>query len=219
MKNTIQIAPSLLASDLARLADEAKALEVAGADLLHLDIMDGHFVPNITFGFPVIEALRRHTSLTLDAHLMIEDADRYLEDFAKAGCDWLSVHVEACPHLNRTLARIRELGMKAGVAINPGTSLASLDAVIDDADYFLIMSVNPGFGGQKFLPSALPRLRDLKKRIGTGKARLQIDGGIKKENIGEAVKAGAEILVIGTGLFSFKDYKEGVTTLRQAAAV
>ncbi len=217
MPTSIQIAPSLLASDLSRLADEIKALEKAGADLLHLDIMDGHFVPNITFGFPVIESIRKVTKLPLDAHLMIEKADTYVESFAKVGCNWVSVHVEACPHLNRTLGRIRELGMKAGVAINPGTLLSTLDAVLDDVDYVLVMSVNPGFGGQKYIASAADRVKELKKKIGTRKVRIEIDGGIKKDNIAEVVRAGAEILVIGTGLFSFKDYKEGMKTLRAAA--
>ncbi len=213
----IEIAPSLLACDWSRLGDEIRALEAAGADVLHLDVMDGHFVPNITFGFPVIESIRKLTKLPLDAHLMIEDADRYLEEFSRVGCNWVSVHVERCPHLNRTLNRIRELGMKPGIAINPGTSLSSLDAALTDADYVLIMSVNPGFGGQKFIPASLDRLKRLKDMIAGGKTKIQIDGGIKKDNIGAAVAAGAEILVIGTGLFSFKDYTAGIASLREAA--
>lgn len=217
MSTPIQIAPSMLACDWARLGDEIRALEQAGADVLHLDIMDGHFVPNITFGFPVIESIRKITKLPLDAHLMIQDADRYLEEFARVGCNWLSVHVEACPHLNRTLNRIRELGMSPGIAINPGTSLSTLDASLGDADYVLVMSVNPGFGGQKFIPASLDRVRALRRMIGNGKTRVQIDGGIKKDNLRSVVDAGASILVIGTGLFSFKDYKQGIATLRGEA--
>jgi len=213
---SVQIAPSLLAANFTKLAEEIQKLEKAGVDVLHLDIMDGHFVPNITFGFPVIEAIRKVTKLPFDAHLMIEDADRYLEDFKKAGCDWLSVHVEACPHLNRTLNRIKELGMKAGIAINPGTSLSALDGALFDADYVLIMSVNPGYGGQKFLPSAIQRVKDLKAKIGTANIAIQIDGGIKEQNAGEVVAAGASILVVGTGLLGSSDYAKTVQALKQA---
>ncbi len=213
---SVKIAPSILAANFTKLADEIQKLEKAGVDLLHLDIMDGHFVPNITFGFPVIEALRPLTKLPLDAHLMIENADRFLEEFKRVGCDWLSVHVEACPHLNRTLNRIKELGMRAGIAINPGTSLSALDGALEDADYVLIMSVNPGYGGQKFLPSALNRVRELKKMIGKGKTEIQIDGGIKEKNAGEVLSAGANILVVGTGLMGTPDYAKTVKALRQA---
>lgn len=206
----------MLASDLSRLNDEIKALEKGGADVLHFDVMDGHFVPNITFGFPVIESARKATKLPFDAHLMIADADKFLDEFKRVGCDWLSVHVEACPHIHRTLQRIKELGMKPGVAINPGTSLAMLDGVLDFAEYILIMSVNPGFGGQKFIPNAFDRVRELKNKIGNRKVQIQIDGGIKKENIGEAVKAGVDILVIGTGLFASKDYSAAIPSLREA---
>lgn len=212
----IKIAPSLLASNLGKLADEVQALEKAGADLLHFDIMDGSFVPNITFGFPVIQSVRPLTKLPFDAHLMIANADLYLEAFKQAGCDWLSVHVEACPHLNRTLNRIKELGMKAGIAINPGTALSALDGALFDADYVLIMSVNPGFGGQKFIPAALDRVRELKKKIGKADIKIEIDGGIKDTNIGDVAKAGAEIIVVGTGLLAAKDYKAQVTALRKA---
>lgn len=215
--NSIQIAPSMLASDLSRIGEEIRNLEKAGADVLHFDIMDGHFVPNITFGFPVLESLRPLTKLPFDAHLMISDADAYLDEFKRVGCDWVSVHIEACPHIHRTLHRIRELGMKAGVAINPGTSLSALDSVLDNADYILIMSVNPGFGGQKFIATAFDRVKELKKKIGIRKVQIQIDGGIKKENIGEAVRAGCEILVVGTGLFSVKDYQKSISELREAA--
>lgn len=178
--------------------------------------MDGHFVPNITFGPPVIEKLRPLTKLPFDAHLMIENADRYLEDFQKAGCDWVSVHVEACPHLHRTLARIRELGMKAGVAINPGTSLAALDSVLGDLDYILVMSVNPGFGGQGFIPNSLERVKLLRKQVGSN-VLIEIDGGIKEHNIGDVHRAGADVIVVGTGLFSAKDYAERVKSLKAKA--
>lgn len=213
----VQIAPSLLAADLSRLGEEIKALEAAGADVLHFDVMDGHFVPNITFGLPVIQSVRKLSKLPFDAHLMISNADAFIDDFKKAGCDWLSVHVEACPHLNRTLNRIRELGMKAGVAINPGTSLKALDACLDDVDYVLVMSVNPGFGGQSFIGNAFDRVKILKEMLKGRKVKIQIDGGIKDHNIGDAAKAGAEIMVVGTGLLAAKDYAAQIKLLRSKA--
>ena len=212
----ILIAPSLLAADLTRLGEEVRAIEAAGADVLHFDVMDGHFVPNLTFGFPVIEALKRITKLPIDAHLMISNADAYVERFAQAGCDWLSVHVEACPHLHRTLSRIRELGMKAGVAINPGTPLSSLDAILNDVDFILVMSVNPGFGGQKFIQNSWERIRELKKKA--PHVQIEIDGGIKESNCADAIAAGAEVLVVGTGLFSTSDYAVTVKKLRGSKA-
>ncbi len=210
----ILVAPSILAADISRLGEEVRAVEAAGADVLHFDVMDGHFVPNISFGFPVIEALRKLSKLPIDAHLMIQNADAYLERFAQAGCNWLSVHVEACPHLHRTLSRIKELGMRAGVAINPGTPLSSLDAVLDAMDFALIMSVNPGFGGQKFIDGTWDRIRTLKKKA--PHVQIEIDGGIKESNAGEAAAAGAEVLVVGTGLFGTKDYKATVQKIRGA---
>jgi len=217
MMTPMKIAPSLLASDLSNLKEEVQCLEKAGADLLHFDVMDGHFVPNLTFGAPVIEWVRKHTQLTIDAHLMVENADQYLEDFSKAGCNWLSVHIEACPHIQRTLTRIRELGMKAGVAINPGTSLFSLESAIQYCDFILVMSVNPGFGGQKFIPAMLDRVREIKKNLKLEGPLIQMDGGIKVENIFEVAQAGVDIAVVGTGLFCEKDYPSQINKLRNKA--
>ena len=210
-----QIAPSMLASDLSALGAEIKKLEEAAIEILHFDIMDGQFGPNFTFGFPVLETLRKKTKLTFDAHLMIADADRYLEDFKNAGCDWLSVHIEACPHIHRTLNQIKKLGMKAGVAINPGTSLDHLDGILDFTDFILVMSVNPGVRGQWFIVKSVERVKELKTRIAKREINIQIDGGIKKENIREAVLSGCDILVMGTGFFNFKDYKVARTELTQ----
>ncbi|NBY20045.1 ribulose-phosphate 3-epimerase [bacterium] len=216
-KTKFLIAPSMLASDLTALGDEVKNLEQAGLEVLHFDIMDGQFVPNITFGFPVLESLRKKTKLIFDAHLMIADADRYIEEFKNAGCNWLSVHIEACPHIHRTLQHIKKLGMQAGVAINPGTPLDSLNGILDFADFILVMSVNPGFGGQSFIGNSLERVAELKKRIGNRNVKIQIDGGIKKDNIREAVHSGCDILVMGTGFFSFKNYSEALTQLSNEA--
>jgi len=214
----VLIAPSLLASDLGRLAEEVKAVEAAGADLLHFDVMDGHFVPNLTFGFPVIEALKKITKLPIDAHLMIQNADAYLERFAEVGCDWLSVHVEACPHLHRTLGRIRELGMRAGVAINPGTPLSAIDAVLDATDFVLVMSVNPGFGGQSFIETALPKIEKLRKKIDASGRDiiLEVDGGVNAKTAPRVIEAGATALVAGTAVYGGDPgaYADNIARLR-----
>lgn len=209
------LAPSLMASDLSRLGEEMTALETAGADLFHFDVMDGHFVPNISFGLPVIESVRKVSKLPFDAHLMISNADAYLEEFARVGCNWLSVHVEACPHLNGTLSRIRSLGMKPGVAINPGTPLASVKAVLDLVDFVLIMSVNPGFGGQCFIEDSLERVQHMRAILGPDQM-IQIDGGIKQENIAHVVRSGADVIVMGTGLLATHDYSTRIEALRKA---
>lgn len=210
----ILVAPSLLAADLSRLGEEVASVEAAGADVLHFDVMDGVFVPNISFGFPVIEALKKLTKLPIDAHLMIQNADAFIDRFAAAGCNWLSVHVEACPHLHRTLSRIRELGMRAGVAINPGTPVSALDAVLGDMDFVLVMSVNPGFGGQKFIEGTWDRVREIKRKA--PHVQIEIDGGIKESNAGTAIAAGCEILVVGTGLFGTSDYKQTIQKIKGA---
>lgn len=217
VKRSFLLAPSMLAADMSRLGDEIRKLEGAGVDLFHFDIMDGHFVPNLTIGFPVIESLRRHTKLPFDAHLMIENADRYLDDFARVGCNWLSVHVEACPHLDRTLTKIKDLGMRAGVAINPGTSLHTLDVVLDRVDYILVMSVNPGFGGQSFISDSLKRVKEFKKMLRADQL-IQMDGGIKRQNIAEVVQAGVDVVVMGTGLLAAGDYLSEVRHLRSVVS-
>ena len=203
LEQSIVIAPSLLASDFARLAEEIEAVESAGARLLHVDIMDGHFVPNITIGPPVLESIRKVTSLPLDVHLMIERPDRYVDSFIDAGANWVSVHAEADAHLNRTLAYIRERGVAAGVAFNPATPIQALEEVLQDADYVLLMTVNPGFGGQRFIPSCLQKIRKLRSMIASNgyRARIEVDGGIDSGNLSEVLSAGAEIIVAGSAVF------------------
>jgi ribulose-phosphate 3-epimerase len=212
------IAPSILSADFARLADEVAAVERAGADLLHVDVMDGHFVPNLTVGPPIVEALKKVTKLPLDVHLMITNADAFIQEFAEAGANYLTVHVEACPHLHRTVQSIKERGVKAGVTLNPATSIASLQEILPDVDLVLIMSVNPGFGGQKFIPSALNKVaaaRAMLDRIHS-RALLEVDGGIKAENASQVVAAGATVLVAGSAIFSQRDYAGTIAALRAA---
>lgn len=214
----VQIAPSILSADFARLADEAARVEQAGADLLHVDVMDGHFVPNLTAGPPIVEALAKVSNLPLDVHLMITNADAFIPEFADAGASYLTVHVEACPHLHRTLQSIKERGVKAGVTLNPATSLTTLEEVLVEVDLVLIMSVNPGFGGQEFIPSALrkiARARELIRQTGSH-ALVEVDGGIKVDNAADVVKAGAEILVAGSAIFRSQDYAATIKAMRHA---
>lgn len=210
------IAPSLLSADFARLAEEVKAVESAKADLLHLDVMDGRFVPNITFGPLVISAIRPHTSLPFDVHLMIVEPSRYIEEFAKAGADWICVHAEAETHLHRTITRIKELGKKAGVALNPHTPLEMVEYLLSELDFVLIMTVNPGFGGQKFIPQVLKKIERLRKMIDERglKTLIEVDGGINKETAKDVISAGADILVAGTAVFKEKDYRIAIEVLR-----
>ena len=198
-----EIAPSILSADFARLADEIKAVEEGGATVLHVDVMDGHFVPNITIGLPVVRSLRKATKLTLDCHLMITDPGRYAEQFVEAGADMVSVHVEADAHLHRTLTSIRKAGGKAGIAINPATSLSELDEALPFADFILVMSVNPGFGGQAFIHTAIEKVRRLREMIESRglQVRIEIDGGIDAGNILEVIEAGAQILVAGSAIY------------------
>jgi len=211
------IAPSILAADMTRLGEEIVAAETAGAEWIHVDVMDGRFVPNITMGQFIVEACRRVTQLPLDVHLMIEKPDDHLETFAKAGANILTVHVETCPHLHRTLQHIRSLGCKAGVVLNPGTAVGAIEAVLDMADLVLVMSVNPGFGGQKFIPHSLARIREIRKRLDMlgSSAWLEVDGGVSMETIKQLKESGATAFVAGTSVFKHpQGIGAGVRALR-----
>ncbi len=216
-----EIAPSILSADFARLADEIRSVEDGGATVLHVDVMDGHFVPNITIGLPVVRSLRKATRMTIDCHLMISDPGMYAEQFVKAGADMVSVHIEADPHLHRTLSAIKVAGAKAGIAINPATPLSALDEALAFADFILVMSVNPGFGGQAYIPTSTAKVRRLRGMIeDRGLAtRIEIDGGIDSGNILEVVEAGADILVAGSAVFGKPSAREAVRELLEKGTV
>jgi ribulose-phosphate 3-epimerase len=220
VSRTARVAPSILSADFGRLAEEVRAAEDAGADEIHVDVMDGRFVPNITIGPLVVEAVRRAARTPLHVHLMIVEPDRYLEDFAKAGASALYVHPEAAIHLHRTLQSIRALGVKAGVALNPHTPPELIDWVLPDLDLILVMSVNPGFGGQRFIPSALDKIRALDARLTErglrSKVQIEVDGGVNATTAGDVVKAGADILVAGSAVFGAPDYRKAIEAIRSS---
>ncbi len=215
------IAPSVLACDFGRLFDEVQAVTDAGADWIHVDVMDGHFVPNITIGPRIVEAVRDATQLPLDVHLMIQQPERYIEPFVKAGATTVGVHAEACPHLHRTVAQIREAGARASVTINPGTPVTAVEPVLGDVDQVLVMTVNPGFGGQQFIAGTLPKIETLRGWIrDRGLAvTLEVDGGITEDTIASVARAGANAFVAGTAIFGAPNYREAIAALRQAASV
>ncbi|MCY8237678.1 ribulose-phosphate 3-epimerase [Bacillus inaquosorum] len=213
----IKVAPSILSADFAALGNEIKDVEKGGADCIHIDVMDGHFVPNITIGPLIVEAVRPVTDLPLDVHLMIEEPDRYIPAFAKAGADILSVHAEACPHLHRTIQLIKEQGVKAGVVLNPHTPVQVIEHVFDDLDLVLLMTVNPGFGGQKFIHSVLPKIKEVKRMAdGRGKKDLliEVDGGVNKETAPLVIEAGANLLVAGSAVYGQPDRKKAISEIR-----
>lgn len=211
------LAPSVLSADFWKLGEQVEAVVRGGADLIHLDVMDGHFVPNITFGPVLVESIRRHCKLPLDVHLMIENADMYIPDFVKAGANWVSVHIENNPHIHRTLQLIKDVGAKAGVVINPGTSLYAIEEALHYADFVLLMSVNPGFGGQKFIERSIDRLKKLRQMVNSINPNIliEIDGGIKEENIQQVALAGADVFVIGSGIFSYENIEEQTRRIKE----
>lgn len=212
----VKIAPSILSADFAKLGKEVQDVEMGGADFIHVDVMDGHFVPNITIGPLVVQAIRPVTKLPLDVHLMIENPDQYIEAFAKAGADYITVHVEACRHLHRTIQHIKSLGVKAGVVLNPATPVESLKHVIGDVDMVLLMSVNPGFGGQKFIPEVLGKIRDVQALAEQKGAEIEIevDGGVNPETAKQCIEAGATVLVAGSAIYNEADYAKAISLIR-----
>ncbi len=214
-----KIAPSILSADFGRLAEEVRAVALAGADYIHVDVMDGRFVPNLTIGPQVVAAIRKATTLPLDVHLMIEDPDRYIDDFARAGADLIGVHVEACRHLHRVVQQIRSAGKKPSVTLNPATPIDHVRLVLEDVSQVLVMSVNPGFGGQRFIPNVLPKLRALREEIDARglDVDLEVDGGIKIDNVATAAAAGANVIVAGSAIFGSSDYAGTIRALRERA--
>lgn len=210
------IAPSILSADFSRLREEIKAVEAAGADWIHVDVMDGHFVPNITIGPMIVKAVRRITNLPIDVHLMIEKPERYIDEFAEAGADLISVHVETCPHLNRTVEQIYMSECRAGVVLNPATPLCSVEWILEDIEFVLLMSVNPGFGGQTFIPSLLDKIKALKSMINNADLNviIEIDGGVNNDTIGAIAEAGVDAFVAGSAIFGAKDYKKTIDELK-----
>lgn len=216
---TIRIAPSILSADFAKLGEEVRAIDEAGADWIHVDVMDGHFVPNLTIGPLVVSAVRPHTDRPLDVHLMIDPVDPYLEGFTSAGADGITVHVEACTHLDRTLDTIRSLGKRAGVALNPATPPETIEYVLDRLDLVLVMSVNPGFGGQSFIDAMLPKISTISKMIGDRPIDIQVDGGVTPQNAEAVTQAGANVLVAGSAVFGDGKYRENIENLRAASGI
>ena len=212
-----KISPSILSADFTRLGDEIKAVEQAGADYIHIDVMDGHFVPNITIGPMIVEAVKRVTDLPLDVHLMISDPDNFIDDFVKAGADILTVHAETVKHLHRTVQYIKEKGVSPGVSLNPATPLDILEYVLDDLDLVLLMTVNPGFGGQKFIPAVIPKIKRLREMVDKRnlKTEIEVDGGIGPDSINRVSSAGADVFVAGSAIFYSEDYKKTISLMRE----
>jgi ribulose-phosphate 3-epimerase len=217
---SLKIAPSILSADFSRLKDEIQAVEAAGADWLHVDVMDGHFVPNITIGPVVVEWVREVTKIPIDVHLMITDPDKYAPEFIKAGADWISVHPDTCPNPNATLKKIRDLGAKSSIAVNPDVPLKKVEGCFSDIDMVLMMTVFPGFGGQAFIPDVLPKIEEVRKRIDQSRLAIlvEVDGGIKTDNIDRVCRAGGEVIVSGSGIFKTPNYTDTIRRMREATA-